>query len=82
MLFRSFKPKGCDGCNNTGYTGRTLITEFMPANATLRQMIINRQSYQDFKSFARKQGIKSLEEKTLDMMLNGETSADEFMRLF
>ncbi len=77
-----FKPKGCDGCNNTGYTGRTLITEFMPASATLRQMIINRQSYQDFKSFARKQGIRSLEEKTLDMMLNGETSADEFMRLF
>lgn len=77
-----FKPKGCEGCNNTGYTGRTLVTEFIPATATLRQMIINRQTYQDFHSLARKQGIKSLEEKTLEMMLNGETSADEFMRLF
>ncbi len=77
-----FKPRGCEGCNNTGYAGKTLIIEFLPANATLRQMIINRQTYQDFRSFSRKQGIKSLEEKTLDMMLNGETSADEFMRLF
>ncbi len=77
-----YKPQGCDGCNNTGYSARTLVTEFIAANATLRQMIINRQTYHDFKSFARKQGIKSIEEKTLDMMLNGETSADEFMRLF
>ncbi len=77
-----FSAKGCDGCNNTGYVGRSLITEFLPATPTLRQMIINRQTYQDFNSFARKQGIKSLEEKALEMVLNGETSADEFMRLF
>jgi len=77
-----FTAKGCDGCNHTGYVGRTLITEFIPATATLRQMIINRQTYQDFNSFARKQGIQSLEDKALEMVLNGETSADEFMRLF
>ncbi len=77
-----FKAKGCEGCNNTGYTGKTLVTEFLPATATLRQMIINRQTYNDFKSLARKQNISSLEDKTLEMMLNGETSADEFMRLF
>jgi type II secretory ATPase GspE/PulE/Tfp pilus assembly ATPase PilB-like protein len=45
-------------------------------------MIINRQNYHDFNSFARKQGIKSLEEKALEMVLQGETSAEEFMRLF
>jgi type II secretory ATPase GspE/PulE/Tfp pilus assembly ATPase PilB-like protein len=45
-------------------------------------MIINRQSYQDFNNFARKQGIKSLEEQALDMLLAGETSLEEFMRLF
>lgn len=77
-----FNAKGCDACNNTGYSGRTLITEFLPASPTLRQMIINRQTYQDFNSFARKQGVKSLEEKALEMVLNGETTADEFMRLF
>lgn len=77
-----FAAKGCDGCHNTGYVGRSLITEFLPATPTLRQMIVNRQTYQDFNSFARKQGVKSLEEKALEMVLSGETSADEFMRLF
>jgi type IV pilus assembly protein PilB len=77
-----FVAKGCEGCNGTGYSGRTLITEFVPDSPTLRQMIINRQSYQDFNNFARKQGIKSLEEQALDMLLAGETSLEEFMRLF
>lgn len=77
-----FNAKGCDACNNTGYSGRALITEFLPASPTLRQMIINRQTYQDFNSFARKQGVKSLEEKALEMVLQGDTTADEFMRLF
>lgn len=77
-----FASKGCEGCNNTGYIGKSLITEYLPASSTLRQMIINRQNYQDFNSFARKQGVVSLEEKAMAMVLAGETSADEFMRLF
>ncbi|MBU1108075.1 MAG: Flp pilus assembly complex ATPase component TadA [Candidatus Riflebacteria bacterium] len=77
-----FAQKGCEGCNNTGYIGKSLITEYLPATPTLRQMIVNRQNYQDFNSFARKQGIVSLEDKALAMVLAGETSADEFMRLF
>lgn len=77
-----YRATGCDGCNHTGYGNKTLIAEFIPDSPTLRQMIINRQSYQDFISFARKQGIKSLEDKALEMVLSGETSADEFLRLF
>ena len=39
-------------------------------------------SYLDFSNFARKQGIKSIEQETLDLVLKGVTTADEFMRLF
>ncbi len=74
--------KGCDGCNNTGYSSKTLVIEFIPDSPTLRQMIINKQSYQDFIQFARKQGIKSLEDQAVEMLLAGETSLEEFMRLF
>ncbi|GAB4281626.1 MAG: ATPase, T2SS/T4P/T4SS family [Candidatus Rifleibacteriota bacterium] len=77
-----YRAKGCEGCHGTGYSGRTLLVEFVPDSPTLRQMIINRQSYQDFNNFARKQGIKSLEEQALDMVVAGETSVEEFMRLF
>lgn len=77
-----YKACGCDQCNQTGYVGRMLVTEFIPATARLRQMIIGRQSYLDFSNFARKQGIKSIEQETLDLVLKGVTTADEFMRLF
>ncbi len=77
-----YQAKGCEGCNNTGYSGRSLIIEFIPDSPTLRQMIINKQNYQDFNNYARKQGIKNLEEQALALLLAGETSLEEFMRLF
>ena len=77
-----YKACGCDSCNHTGYVGKVLVTEFIPATARLRQMIINKESYLDFSNFARKQGIKSIEQETLDLVLKGVTTADEFMRLF
>lgn len=77
-----FKAVGCDSCNNTGYSGKTLIVEYLPATAKLRQMVIDRKTYREFFDFARSQGVKTLEEISLDMMLNGDISADEFMRLF
>jgi type II secretory ATPase GspE/PulE/Tfp pilus assembly ATPase PilB-like protein len=73
---------GCEKCKQTGYIGKALVTEFIPATSRLRQMIINKQSYIDFSNFARKQGIKSIEQETLDLVLKGVTTADEFMRLF
>ena len=77
-----FKACGCDDCKQTGYAGKKLVTEFIPATARLRQMILNKQSYLDFSNFARKQGIKSIEQETLELVLQGVTTADEFMRLF
>ncbi|NLI76789.1 MAG: Flp pilus assembly complex ATPase component TadA [Candidatus Riflebacteria bacterium] len=73
---------GCDACQKTGYGGRTLIAEFLPTTPALRQMMINRQSYQDFFQFARKQNIPTLEDRCLSLVASGETSLDEFLRLF
>lgn len=77
-----YKACGCEACNQTGYAGKMLVTEFVPATARLRQMIINKQSYIDFSNFARKQGIKSIEMEALELVLQGVTTTDEFMRLF
>ncbi len=77
-----YKACGCDACKQTGYVGKMLVTEFIPSTSRLRQMIMNKQSYLDFSNFARKQGIKSIEKEALDLVLQGITSADEFMRLF
>ncbi|MBF0501675.1 MAG: Flp pilus assembly complex ATPase component TadA [Candidatus Riflebacteria bacterium] len=73
---------GCESCHGTGYVGRTLISEFIPTSPTLRQMMINRQSYQEFSQFARKEGIPTLEDQALMLVAVGETTYDEFLRLF
>jgi type IV pilus assembly protein PilB len=77
-----FKAKGCEGCEKTGYSGKMLIVEFIPNSPTLKQMIINKQSYQDFYQFARKEGYPTLEQSALELLVSGETSVDEFQRLF
>jgi len=77
-----FTATGCEGCQLTGYSGRALINEFIPNSSTLRQMMISRQNYQQFYQFARKQEIPTLEDKALRLLSSGETSVDEFLRLF
>ncbi|HNW33650.1 MAG TPA: ATPase, T2SS/T4P/T4SS family [Candidatus Ozemobacteraceae bacterium] len=77
-----FEAAGCDACHQTGYASRTLITEFLPTSPTLRRMMIDRQGYQEFYQFARKQEIPTLEDRTLALVAAGETSVDEFLRLF
>ncbi len=77
-----FKAVGCEACGNTGYSGKTLIVEYMPATAKLRQMFRDNKTYADFRNYTKEHGIKTVEEQALDLVLKGEVSADEFMRLF
>lgn len=80
--FTVYGAKGCEQCQGTGYSSRTLITEFIPTSPTFCAMIINRQTYQDFYQYIRKQGIPTLEDKALGLVVSGETTVDEFLRLF
>jgi type II secretory ATPase GspE/PulE/Tfp pilus assembly ATPase PilB-like protein len=77
-----YKAVGCDSCNNTGYAGKTLILEYLVTSEKLRQLIKSKGTYQDFYEFARNQGVKTLEQISLQKMLDGDVSADEYMRLF
>lgn len=77
-----FKPVGCEACGNTGYAGKTLIVEYLPATAKLREMFREKSTYSDFRTYCKEQGIKNTEEQALELVLKGEVSADEFMRLF
>jgi type IV pilus assembly protein PilB len=77
-----FQPQGCEKCLGTGYSGRTLVGEFVPSGSGLAQMIINKQSYQELYHFFRKQGIPSLLERVSQLIQRGETGFDEIHRLF
>lgn len=77
-----YQPVGCEACLHSGFIGRTLVAEFLPTSPALRHLMINRQSYQEFFHFTRKLEIPTLEECVIKLIVDGDTSFDEYQRLF
>ena len=75
-----FYGKGCDKCNNTGYKGRMGIYELLVMNDTLREMIVNETSLDDFRTSCRKFGMRTLRETGLKSIHDGLTSIEEIVR--
>jgi type IV pilus assembly protein PilB len=75
-----YKPKGCEGCNNTGYKGRTALFEVMKITDDVRTMIISRAQSRDVKKKAIEQGMITLRRSGLIKIKNGITSVDEVLR--
>ncbi len=75
-----FYGKGCDKCNNTGYKGRMGIYELLVMNDTLREMIVNESSLDDFRASCRKFGMRTLRETGLKSIHDGLTSIEEIVR--
>ena len=72
--------KGCDRCNNTGYKGRMGIFELLVMNETLRELIVNEASLDEFRDACRKSGMRTLRESGLKSIHEGHTSVEEIIR--
>ena len=75
-----YKPVGCDTCHNTGYKGRTGIYEVFQMSATVRKMILDRNSTRELKVVAMQEGMLSLRRDALRKMILGDTTPDEVLR--
>ncbi len=75
------KGEGCNLCNHTGYRGRTAIYEVMPITSTIRAMIDSNTSIDVIKEQAIKEGLTTLYQSCLDLVLNGMTTIDELLKL-
>ena len=76
-----WRPNGCPECRNTGYAGRTVIAEFMPANETLQNLIQASAGSAAIERTMRAQGMKSLQEDGLLKVSEGVTSLEEVLRV-
>ena len=72
--------KGCDRCNNSGYKGRMGIYELLVMNDTLRELVINETSLDEFRAACRQYGMRTLRESGLKSIHEGLTSIDEIIR--
>jgi len=77
-----YRGKGCQTCNNTGYTGRTIIAELLEVASDLRE-IISKENFtsETIKAQFKKQGYITLMQDGLVKAVLGQTSVDEVMRV-
>jgi general secretion pathway protein E len=74
------KPRGCSTCNNTGFQGRTTITEFLLIDDALRHRIKKGTADFELERAGRENGMRSLYQSGLEKILAGETTLDEVLR--
>ncbi len=77
-----YQGKGCDGCRQTGFFGRIGVTEMMPLDDHIRELLIMGKSSDEIKNYAReKMGMLTLWEDGVQKFLQGETTLDEVLRI-
>lgn len=71
--------KGCESCHYTGYRGRKAIYEVIHIDRELSKNI--KEQEMDVETLLKEKGIEKLSEKSLRILLNGDTSLDEVYSL-
>ena len=74
-----YEPVGCPSCRFTGYSGRTVVSEFILIDSKLRDMINNAAPEHEIREYARKNGMKTLRESAIKKVLDGITSVEEML---
>jgi type IV pilus assembly protein PilB len=72
---------GCDGCNHTGYRGRTAIHELLDLTDNIREMIVERRPGSEVRRAAEAEGLTSLRESALQKVFSGISTLHEINRV-
>lgn len=76
-----FKGRGCAQCRQTGYKGRTVITELLEMKPEIKEMIMSGATSEDIKRKAHSIGLSTLRESALRKAVIGETTLEEVIRV-
>jgi type IV pilus assembly protein PilB len=73
--------KGCNHCLNTGYSGRTMLSEIMTMTNSIRELILKRASSDQIKEVACKEGMILMRQDGINKVIEGQTTIEEVMRV-
>jgi general secretion pathway protein E len=76
-----YRAVGCDHCQKSGYQGRTMISELLMVSDAIRQLILQKADAKTIEQKAMEQGMQTLKQDGLRLVLAGMTSIDEVLRL-
>ena len=76
-----FKANGCTSCDFTGYSGRQAVGELFIMGDEVKQMIKDGLNDHQIRIEMKKSGMKTIADKLKDMLITGETSYEETVRI-
>jgi type IV pilus assembly protein PilB len=79
--FSTFRGRGCNNCNETGYRGRLAIYEILVMHEGLKELILKSASAGDLKREAVKLGMSTLRMSALQKVRDGLTTIEETIRV-
>jgi len=72
---------GCSSCHDTGYKGRTPITELLVMDDAIKDVLLETPEKQAIASAARSSGMNTLKEDGLSKVQRGTTTVEELARV-
>ena len=76
-----YRPRGCEKCLGTGYSGRSGIFELLEVTDDVRATVMKRSDASTIKRVALSQGMRTLRHDGGDKVLHGVTSIEEVLRV-
>ncbi len=71
---------GCNFCAHTGYLERIGVYELLAVTDEVREMIVDRVPHEEMRKLAISQGMRTLQEQGVRLVMDGTTTAAEVMR--
>jgi len=72
---------GCAECVNTGFSGRTAVTEMLIVDEVLRDAVLKKLPTRALQQVAIEQGMQTLWQMGLLRVLSGQTPLEEILRV-
>lgn len=75
------KGVGCDQCLNTGFTGRTAVTELLTVDQVFRDAVLQKLPTRTLQQVGTQQGMQTMWQNGLRRVLAGQTPLEEILRV-
>ena len=80
-IFKLVRGKGCQKCNNTGYSGRLVVIEYLVPDTTIETLIARSAPIVEFETAAIAQGMITMQQDGFTKALLGESTIEEVQRV-
>jgi type II secretory ATPase GspE/PulE/Tfp pilus assembly ATPase PilB-like protein len=81
VVNKLYRAVGCDKCSGSGYKGRTAISEILPFDRELDEMVVQGQTRKDMLKYALNNGFIPMVEDGLEKVVSGMIDLKELIRV-